>query len=46
MTKKVFIDEVRAKLKGLSEDEISKALEFYEEAIDDRRSGGCCHRNT
>ena len=34
MTKKVFIDEVRAKLKGLSEDEISKALEFYEEAID------------
>ncbi len=40
MTKKVFIDEVRAKLKGLSEDEISKALEFYEEAIDDRMEEG------
>lgn len=40
MNRKDFLEAVRLKLKGLSEEDINKALEFYEEAISDRIEDG------
>jgi len=40
MNRNEFMDAVRQKLKGLSEEDINKALEFYEEAINDRMEDG------
>ena len=40
MKKSEFMEAVRKKLKGLSEEDISKALEFYDEAISDRMEEG------
>ena len=36
MNKKEFLDDVRGRLAGLPEADIDKALEFYEESIQDR----------
>lgn len=35
-----FKDEIKTRLSGYSEEDINKALEFYEEAIDDRMEDG------
>lgn len=40
MNRNDFLQAVREKLKGLSEEDINKALEFYEEAISDRMEEG------
>ena len=40
MNKKEFLDEVRGRLSGLPEADIDKALEFYEESIQDRIDDG------
>lgn len=40
MKKTEFLDEVRARLAGLSEADIKKALDFYDEAINDRMEDG------
>ena len=40
MTKAEFINEVRSRLTGLAEEDITQALEFYEEAINDRIDDG------
>ena len=40
MNRNDFLEAVRLKLKGLSEEDIKKALDFYEEAISDRMEDG------
>ncbi len=40
MNRQEFLDDVKARLEGLSEEDITKALSFYEEAIDDRTEDG------
>ncbi|SCX90410.1 Uncharacterized membrane protein [Lachnospiraceae bacterium XBB2008] len=40
MNKKDFLDEVRTRLAGLSENDIQNALDFYVEAIDDHIDDG------
>ena len=40
MNRHEYIDSIKEKLKGLSEDDIKKAVEYYEEAIDDRLEDG------
>lgn len=40
MNRQEFLDDVKARLEGLSEEDITKALSFYEEAIDDRTDDG------
>ena len=40
MNKKEFLDDVRGRLAGLPEADIDKALEFYEESIQDRIDEG------
>ena len=40
MNKKEFLDDVRGRLAGLPEADIDKALEFYEESIQDRIDDG------
>lgn len=36
MTKQEFLDELKAKLKGIPETEITKSLDYYQEMIDER----------
>lgn len=40
MNKGEYLDEIREKLMGLSEQDIDKALEFYKEALADRMDDG------
>ncbi len=40
MTKSEFLQEVRDKLRGLSEADIERSLDFYREMIDDRMEDG------
>lgn len=40
MTKQSFLDALRQRLQGLSPDDMSRSLEFYGEAIDDRMEDG------
>ncbi|MCR5596287.1 MAG: DUF1700 domain-containing protein [Lachnospiraceae bacterium] len=40
MSKQEFLNEVRARIAGLNEEDIRKALDFYAEAIDDRIEDG------
>ena len=40
MNRNEFIEAVREKLSGLSEEDINEALEFYDEAISDRIDDG------
>ena len=40
MNRQEYLDEIKEKLLGLSEEDIDKALEFYMEALDDRIDDG------
>ncbi|MBO4242869.1 MAG: DUF1700 domain-containing protein [Clostridiales bacterium] len=40
MNRQEYLDEIKDKLLGLSEEDIDKALDFYMEAIDDRMEDG------
>ncbi len=40
MTKQEFLDELKAKLNGLPETEITKSLDYYQEMIDERIDDG------
>ena len=40
MNRQEYLDEIKEKLLGLSEEDIDKALEFYMEALDDRIEDG------
>lgn len=40
MNRNEYIDSIKEKLKGLPEADIAKAVEYYEEAIDDRLEDG------
>lgn len=40
MTKREYLDELRARLSALPADEVERAVSFYEEAIDDRVEAG------
>lgn len=40
MNKQEFLDKIRAGLKGLSEEDISKSTDYYSEMIDDRVEDG------
>ena len=40
MNRHEYIADIKEKLKGLSEEDINKAIEYYEEAIDDRLEDG------
>ena len=40
MNKKEYLDSIRSKLTGLPEKDIDSAIEYYEEAIEDRIEDG------
>ena len=40
MTKAEFIEQLSTTLKGLSDEDIKKSLDYYEEMIDDRMEDG------
>ena len=40
MNRQEYLDDIKEKLLGLSEEDIDKALEFYMEALDDRMDDG------
>lgn len=40
MKKKIFLNSLRARLKGLPEEDIRRTLEYYSEMIDDRMEDG------
>ena len=40
MKKQEFIDEIRMRMEGLPEEEVSKSIDYYSEMIDDRIEDG------
>ena len=40
MNKTEFTEQLRAALKGLSEEDLKKSVDYYEEMIDDRMEDG------